>query len=108
MKELLIVMVMFYFFFFLNVYLLFRERQNMSGGGTEREADTESEASSRLQAISTKPNAGSNPGTVRSLPEPKSDTQLTEPPRRPSNVLSCQGYRLQRCMNLPKLRVWYT
>ena len=30
----------------------------MSGGGTGREGGTESEAGSRLQAVSTKPNVG--------------------------------------------------
>ena len=30
----------------------------MSGGGAEREGDTESEAGSRLQAVSTGPDAG--------------------------------------------------
>ena len=30
----------------------------MSKGGTEREGDTESEAGSRLQAVSTEPDAG--------------------------------------------------
>ena len=30
----------------------------MSGGGAEREGDTESETGSRLRAISTEPNAG--------------------------------------------------
>ena len=30
----------------------------MSRGGAEREGDTESEAGSRLQAVSTEPNAG--------------------------------------------------
>ena len=30
----------------------------MSRGGAEREADTESEASSRLRAVSTEPDAG--------------------------------------------------
>ena len=34
------------------------ERQSVSGGGAEREGDTESEAGSRLQAVSTEPNAG--------------------------------------------------
>ena len=29
-----------------------------SGGGAEREGDTESEAGSRLQAVSTEPDAG--------------------------------------------------
>ena len=31
------------------------DRQNMSWGGAEREGDTESEAASRLQAVSTEP-----------------------------------------------------
>ena len=35
-----------------------RERQSMSGGGAEREGDTESEAGSRLRAVSTGPDAG--------------------------------------------------
>ena len=30
----------------------------MNGGGAEREGDTESEAGSRLQAVSTEPDAG--------------------------------------------------
>ena len=43
-------------FFFFNVYLFFKE--SMSGGRAEREGDTESEAGSRLQAVSTEPNVG--------------------------------------------------
>ena len=39
------------------IYFWDRERQSMSGGG-EREGDTESEAGSRLWAVSTEPNAG--------------------------------------------------
>ena len=35
-----------------------RERQSMNGGGAEREGDTESEAGSRLRAISPEPDAG--------------------------------------------------
>ena len=35
-----------------------RDRQSASEGGAEREGDTESEAASRLQAVSTEPNAG--------------------------------------------------
>ena len=35
-----------------------RERQSMSGGGSEREGDTESEAGPRLRAVSTEPDAG--------------------------------------------------
>ena len=48
----------YFLFVCFNVYLLLRERQNMSTGGTEREGDTESEAGSRLWAVSTEPNAG--------------------------------------------------
>ena len=33
----------------------------MSGGGPEREGDTESEAGSRLQAVGTEPNVGLEP-----------------------------------------------
>ena len=34
------------------------ERQSASGGGEDREGDTESEAGSRLRAVSTEPDAG--------------------------------------------------
>ena len=46
--------------FFLNVYSFLKdgERQSTSRGGAEREGDTESEASSRLQAASTEPGMG--------------------------------------------------
>ena len=37
------------------------EKQSVSGGGTEREGDTESEAGSRLRAVSTEPNVGFDP-----------------------------------------------
>ena len=37
------------------------ERQRVSRGGAEREGDTESEAGSRLQAVSTEPDAGLEP-----------------------------------------------
>ena len=38
-----------------------RERQSMNGGGAEREGDTESEAGSRLWAISPEPDARLEP-----------------------------------------------
>ena len=49
--------------FFLNFFLTFiyfwdRERQSINEGGAEREGDTESEAGSRLWAISPEPDAG--------------------------------------------------
>ena len=51
-------MVSFSFFFFFNVYLFLRERQNVSWEGAEKEGDTESKAGSKLQAVSTEPDAG--------------------------------------------------
>ena len=38
-----------------------RERQIVSRGGAESEGDTESEAGSRLQAVSTEPDTGLKP-----------------------------------------------
>ena len=48
----------FFFFIFFNIYLFLRQRQSMNGGGAEREGDTESEAGSRLWAVSTEPDTG--------------------------------------------------
>ena len=46
----------------------------MNGGGSEREEDTESEAGSRLRAVSTELDAGLEPTNLaRSGPERKSD-----------------------------------
>ena len=51
-----------FFFFnlkaFFNVYLFLRARESESGGGAEREGDTESTAGSGLRAVSTEPDAG--------------------------------------------------
>ena len=56
----------------------------MSGGGTEREGDTESEADSRLWAVSTEPDMGLELTDCKIMaPELKSDAQPTEPPRCP-------------------------
>ena len=51
------------FSFFFNIYLFLkeRERQTVREGGVGREGDTESEAGSRLRAISRDPNAGLEP-----------------------------------------------
>ena len=43
------------------MFIFERERQSMSRGGAEREGDTESEAGSRLPAVSTEPDAGLEP-----------------------------------------------
>ena len=40
------------------MFIFERERENMSRGGAERQGDTESEAGSRLRAVSTEPDAG--------------------------------------------------
>ena len=40
------------------IYFWETERQSMSRGGAEREGDAESEAGSRLWAVSTEPDAG--------------------------------------------------
>ena len=45
--------------------LLLRECTRVSKGGAEREGDTESEAGSRLRAVGTEPDAGSDPRTAR-------------------------------------------
>ena len=58
--DLMWINILFLFLLFFNVYLLLRdrERQSMSRGGAEREGDTESEAGSRLRAVSTEPDVG--------------------------------------------------
>ena len=49
-------------FFFFNVFFLREgERQRVGGEGTERKGDTESEAGSRLWAVSTEPDTGLEP-----------------------------------------------
>ena len=55
---------LFFFFNFLKHFYLFlreRKRQSTSRGVAEREGDTESEAGSRLLAVSTEPDAGLEP-----------------------------------------------
>ena len=43
------------------IYFWDRERQSMNGGGSQREGDTESEAGSKLWAVSTEPDVGLEP-----------------------------------------------
>ena len=58
---------------------------SMSMGGAERgETQNLKQAPGSVQTAQSL-TWGSNPGTMRSWPEPKSDTQPTEPPRRPSH-----------------------
>ena len=53
----------FFFFNFFKVYLFLRKRDTepVLGRGREREGDTESEAGSRLRAVSTEPDVGPEP-----------------------------------------------
>ena len=58
----------------LKFFILFIfEREQETGGGTEKKADTEFEAGSRLRAVSTEPDAGLKPMNARSWPEMKLD-----------------------------------
>ena len=70
---------------FFNIYSFLRDRAQAEVGQREKERATQSPK----QAPGSEPSAqspprGSNSQAVRSWPEPKSDAQLTEPPRRPS------------------------
>ena len=49
------------------IYFCEKERQNSSRGEAEREADTESEAGSRLRVVSTEPDAGPEPTNRESM-----------------------------------------
>ena len=70
-----------FFFNFFNVYLFLRNREHKQERGRERERHR---TRSRLQALSAQsPIQGMNLRNMRSWPEPKSVTYLTEPPRHP-------------------------
>ena len=55
------------------------EYMSWGEGQKEREKQT--------PPLNREPHAGLNPRTLRSLPEPKADTQPTEPPRCPLAAL---------------------
>ena len=73
---------------FFKVYSFFqRQRQSTSRGG-DRERETQNPKQALVSELSAQsPTQGSNSWTMRSWPEPKSDAQPTEPPRRPSFYL---------------------
>ena len=48
-------------FFLFFMFIFERERQSTSGGGVDREGDTESDAGSTLWAVSTEPDTGLEP-----------------------------------------------
>ena len=53
--------ILIFYYYFLHLFLRDRVRQSESGGGAEPEGDTESEAGSRLWAVSTEPDSGLKP-----------------------------------------------
>ena len=55
------------------IFIFERERQSMSGGGAEREGDTESKTVSRLQAVAQSLMHGSKSQTESLRPELKLD-----------------------------------
>ena len=59
----------------------------MSGGGAEKEGDTESEAVSSSELSAQSPTQGLNSQARISCPEQKSDALLTEPPKSPTRFL---------------------
>ena len=65
------------------MFIYFWERESESREGTEKEGDTESEAGSRLPAVSTEPDAGLELTTREITTWAEVDAQWTEPPRCP-------------------------
>ena len=60
-----------------------RDRAQAGEGEREREGDTESEAGSRLRAVSTEPDAGLELTNYEIMTRAKVSAQLTEAPRWP-------------------------
>ena len=81
----------FAYYFFLKVYSFLREkgRAHANKVGAERERKREGGRKSEVGSSLTTHSSmwGSNSRTLRSWPEPKSDTWLTEPPRHPHFTL---------------------
>ena len=79
------------YYFFLKVYSFLREkgRAHANKVGAERERKREGGRKSEVGSSLTTHSSmwGSNSRTLRSWPEPKSDTWLTEPPRHPHFTL---------------------
>ena len=81
------ILLLFFNVLFIYLFIFERETEYELGRGREREAQTLKQAlHSELSAQS--PTWGLNSETMRSWPEPKSDAQPTEPPRRPRILLT--------------------
>ena len=73
---------------FLNAYFWDRERETeyKQGRGRERGRHRTWKQAPGSELAAQRPTWGSIPRAARSWPEPKSDAQLTEPPRCPQNI----------------------
>ena len=70
------------------IYFWQRERDRAWAGKGQRERETQNPKQATGSELSAQsPTRGSNSQTTRSWPEPKSDAQPTEPPRRPRNTM---------------------
>ena len=79
--------LLFKIFLMFILFLRQRDTEHKRGWGRGRDTENPKQApGSKLSAQS--PTEGSNSSTSRLWPEPKSDTQPTEPPRRPYSKLS--------------------
>ena len=72
------------------MFIFERDRVWTGQGQRERETQNSKQASGSELSVQS-PTRGSNTQTVRSWPEPKSDAQPTEPPRRPLAQNFCEG-----------------
>ena len=71
------------------MFIYFRETERAGEG--QREGDTESPKQAPGSKLSAQNRSrGLNSRTTRPRPKPKSDTQLTEPPRRPRFYFDCK------------------
>lgn len=79
-----------------------RKRETGAGGGRDgrgAKGEGKGEADSLLNR---EPDMGLNPRIQRSQPEPKSDTQLTEPARHPLTSYSQEIWWLEKKLNSRK------
>ena len=79
--------------FFFHVYSFLRDRYRAGvGEGQREETQNSKQPPYRLQTVSAEPDVGLKLRRLRSWPEPKSDAQLTEPPKRPDPICILCGF----------------
>ena len=78
--------------FFVTFPFIFERKKPSTSGEGHRKRETQTPKQVPGPELSAQSQRrGSNPRTVRSWPEPKSDTELTKPPRRP-NIFLFKGH----------------